>query len=213
MKKHWLVKSNNESLLIIALGWSCDESAVSHITPTDWDVLCLYDYRKIELLTPLEIEGYKRVTLIGWSFGVWAAEHIFNNIKFTRTIAINGSPFPVNEEYGISPRVLDVTIKGIRDGGIEKFNRRVYGDFFDDNPHHVSKREFAEQLEELQVLRVEGAKEHDSKLYWDRAIISRRDPIFPLSSLSNFWGHGVIITEMTHYPFADPQFIYTQIND
>lgn len=73
----------------------------------------------------------RRIYLFAWSFGVWVSELIFRGIPFYKTVALNGTPLPVNNRYGIPPKSFAVTLKGIARTGIEAFNRRTFDDFYD----------------------------------------------------------------------------------
>lgn len=131
MEQHWIVKERNRDLIVFALGWASDFHAVAHIRPEGYDILCTDDYRTIESVDPATVAGYRRIYLFAWSFGVWVSELIFRGIPFYKTVALNGTPLPVNNRYGIPPKSFAVTLKGIARTGIEAFNRRTFGNFYD----------------------------------------------------------------------------------
>ena len=77
-----------------------------------------------------EMKTYDKITLIGWSFGVWAAEYLSSKtgIKPNVTIAVNGTPIPADDQYGIPLNVFEGTLNNITEENIEKFYLRMFGD-------------------------------------------------------------------------------------
>ena len=162
MEQHWIVKERNRDLIVFALGWASDFHAVAHIRPEGYDILCTDDYRTIESVDPATVAGYRRIYLFAWSFGVWVSELIFRGIPFYKTVALNGTPLPVNNRYGIPPKSFAVTLKGIARTGIEAFNRRTFGDFYDTIAPWLETRPFEEKYEELCNLFDASAKAYRS---------------------------------------------------
>lgn len=101
MQFHWLNKQNNDKLIIFFAGWSFDEQPFKFLACDNYDVLIMYDYTSLDC----EIEDfsqYGEINLIAWSMGVFAAYLLKDNLpKFNKKIAINGTPLPVDDKYGI----------------------------------------------------------------------------------------------------------------
>ncbi|MFQ8807202.1 MAG: pimeloyl-ACP methyl esterase BioG family protein [Alistipes indistinctus] len=149
MEQHWIVKERNRDLIVFALGWASDFHAARHTSvPEGYDIPCTDDYRTIESVDPATVAGYRRIYLFAWSFGVWVSELIFRGIPFYKTVALT-APLPVNNRYGIPPKSFAVTLKGIARTGIEAFNRRTFGDFYDTIAPWLETRPFEEKYEEL----------------------------------------------------------------
>ena len=137
MREHWIKKEEGPDLLLIALGWACDERAAAHVVPDGYDVLCTFDYRDIRPLPPGLAAPYRRIVLLAWSFGVRAAERICRDIPLDRAIALNGTPYPVDDRLGIPRRSMLVTQKGIRRAGTEAFARKAYAEYYEIGRAHV----------------------------------------------------------------------------
>ncbi len=85
---------NNRDLVILFGTWGIDEKAFSTLTTDNFDFILFYNYSADEPLILPEMKTYRRVTVIGWSLGVWAAEYYGRKmgIRPDLTIAINGTP-------------------------------------------------------------------------------------------------------------------------
>ena len=109
MKHCWLNKGNSE-LLIFFAGWSFDENPFKFLKTDGLDVLVIYDYRDLTL--DVDFSGYEKYYLIGWSMGVYIAALLKDKLpEFQRTIALNGTPMPIDNGFGIPHRTFDLTLK------------------------------------------------------------------------------------------------------
>lgn len=134
MQTHWIKREGEDELLLFVLGWGADPHAVEHIRPDGYDSLAVFDYRVREPLSSSLNSEYGRIHLFAWSFGVWAAEQIATELDLYQAVALNGTPLPINDRYGIPERAFSVTLRGIPRSGCEGFNLRAYGDSFGDWP-------------------------------------------------------------------------------
>lgn len=225
-------------LAVFVLGWGANPAVVEHIRPAGFDKWVIYDYCTIEPVQLGEFEKYDNVWLFAWSFGVWAAERIFDlradgGRLFRRTVALCGSPLPVHDDYGIPVRAFETTLKGISSGGDEKFNRRTYGPYYDSLRESLASRPWPERMEELETLYRNStaggeiasaggktAVPHGSVItepagthVWTDAIAGSRDLIFPERNLLNYWGGKASVADMPHYPFGDAELIYRLIDE
>lgn len=212
MEKYWLRKEGNDSLVIFALGWAADHRIVEHLPLDGHDVLCLYDYTEMEPMAREEAAPYRRRTLCAWSFGVWAAERLLSEVDFTRAVALNGTPLPVDENFGIPLRVLDVTLRGLQKSGMELFDRRAYCRWYEDLAPHLSPRGLDANLRELQVLRTLSAENFIPTIRWDAAIVGTEDQIFPPENMARYWGSRTQSLPLPHYPFGDVDLILHHID-
>ena len=113
MRYCWLNKKNNDTLIIFFCGWSFDDKPFKYLECSNNDVLVIYDYAELELPENL-FDGYKEYYLITWSMGVYIAYLLRNKLpEFSKKIAINGTPFPVDDELGIPQKTFDLTPTGI----------------------------------------------------------------------------------------------------
>lgn len=220
MQQHFIVRTGNPRLVIFALGWGADHHLVEHIIPDGYDVVCLYDYRNAGALADIKPEGispadYSERYLFAWSFGVWAAEQIFAGETFTRAIAFNGTPFPVDENYGIEPRRMAVTIRGLASGGTDAFARRAYGGSYERLEPVLFTRSIDHNIAELRSLDGASRQVYTPTLKWDKAIVGDSDLIFPPANMQRYWlEKAEIKTEilpLPHYPFENAEVVTNEL--
>lgn len=186
-------------------GWGMDERAVQHLTGTG-DVLAFYDYRDIAGEEAPVTDGYDEIRAVAWSMGVWAAAVLLERWKLpvTRRVAINGTERPVDERYGILPKVYLLTERGMDERGRDKFFARMLAGREEMARFGANKpfRELHEQVEELRAIR-EQAMLIRPEMRWDKAYVSAGDVIFPPESQRNWWDGRceTVSIEGGHYPF------------
>ena len=100
MNTQWINCQNNNQLIIFFNGWGMSDSVLLEMDHSGFDVLMVNDYRSLGLEMP-DISGYEKKYLIAWSMGVWASGVC--SIDVDKSIAINGTPAPVNNQSGIDP--------------------------------------------------------------------------------------------------------------
>ena len=126
MKYKWLNKKNNKKLIIFFNGWGMDESIVKHLNPEDFDILMFYDYNNLKTDFDFNLlNNYSKKNLIAWSMGVMVAtcfspSLVLHLVDGTST-AINGTLKPIDPEFGIHPKIYDLTIKGFNEKGRKRF--------------------------------------------------------------------------------------------
>lgn len=212
MEKYWIARAGNDRLIVFVLGWAADHSVVAHIKPDGYDVLAIYDYRAMEPVGT-ELERYSEKYLFAWSFGVWAAEQLLAGVGFARAVAFNGTPFPVSDTYGIAPRRLDTTIRGLHAGGMEPFEKRAYGASYEIMAKNLSPRPLEDNIAELETLRRRSTEPYRPEISWDRAVIGSGDVIFPPENMRNYWSVRAEVLPLPHYPFADAEIILRELED
>ena len=222
METTWFVKTRGEegtagpshdAVVVIVLGWACAPRCVEHIRPEGCDVVCLYDFRGGAVDPGLSLDGYSRRYLLAWSFGVWVAEQLFAGVAWTRAVALCGSPLPVDARWGIDPKRLNVTLRGIRKYGIGEFNRRMYGEREYERLKPWLPFRDAEANEcELIDLSTASLEPYTPSLRWDRAVVGSDDVIFPVENLVAYWGERAEVLPLPHYPFGDAELIEREIN-
>lgn len=188
MQSHWLNKQNNNKLIIFFTGWSFDYKPFEFLNCKDFDVLIIYDYNDLELP---QIPEYKEYFLISWSMGVYTSYLLKDKLpQFTKKIAINGTPFPVNDEYGIPLKPFILTLRHAKTGLEGKFYQNIF------NSEEEYARYTKTQVERTIENRVSELNTLYSKIksteisyqnYFDTAIISNNDKIIPTKNQINFW--------------------------
>ena len=206
MKYHWLNKQNNCKLIIFFAGWSFDYKPFEFLNCNSYDILMLYDYNSFDI--PLNIPEYDKTYLISWSMGVYAAYILRNNLPdFTRKIAINGTPLPVDNEFGIPERPFLLTLKHAKTGLEKKFYENIFKtqEEFERYTFNPVERPIDNRVDELNSLYKKIKTEKiDYKKYFDKAIVSRFDKIIPPQNQINFWQQNntpCTILETGHFPY------------
>lgn len=208
MQYHWLnQKDGNKKLLLFFCGWSFDYKPFERLACNDYDVLMLYDYNDLSI--PIEILGYEEYFLITWSMGVFVAYLLKEKLpEFKEKIAINGTPFPVDNEKGIPIKTFDLTLKYVDTGLQGKFQRNLFKteEEFQKYLQNPVTREIPNQTSELVSLKkLIDKTDVDYKKYYNRAIISNTDKIIPTRNQHNCWDNvcPVVVLNSGHFPFYD----------
>lgn len=192
------------------LGWAADHILIKHIQPPGCDILCVYDYRKT---APLTIKPYRDKYLFAWSFGVLMAEVLLRDVEFTRAVALNGTPMPADDRFGIGRRRLDLTLRQLSAQGMEQFNRRAYGEHYERLTNHLSPRSLHDNIQELRELQRIAETPPQPAIKWNKAIVGERDMIFPPQNMLDYWGERAELLPLPHYPFADADIILREIDN
>lgn len=189
MRYKWLNKEGNNKLILFFNGWGMDEGVVKHLDSEDYDILMFYDYNTLE--TDFDFESlniYPEKNLIAWSMGVMIGGIISTLIRplstFShqgRRVCINGTLKPIDEEFGIHPKIYDLTIKGFNEKGQKRFIGSMFNETIDIN----CNRDIDEQHSELIALKNYQA---DETFKYNKILISDNDKIIPTKSQVAFWG-------------------------
>ncbi|HIS36796.1 TPA: DUF452 family protein [Candidatus Scatousia excrementigallinarum] len=205
MQYNWLNKNGNKKLIIFFCGWSFDENPFKTLDCGEYDVLILYDYKNNEL--PLKILEYEEYYLIAWSMGVYIAYLLRDLLPaFVKKIAINGTPFPIDNECGIPQRTFDLTLKYVDTGLQGKFQRNLFKEETDYQKYLINPvlRQIPDQAAELKELKDFIINHTVSyQKFYDHAIISSADKIVPTKNQVNCWSKiaGIIMLDSGHFPF------------
>ena len=206
MQFHWLNKQNNSKLIIFFAGWSFDENPFKFLACENFDVLIVYDYSTIDENIE-KFTSYKEINLIAWSMGVFVAYLLKDKLpKFNKKIAINGTPFPVNDEFGILVKPFLLTLRHARTGLEGKFYQNIFDtkEEFEKYSTMSVNRSIENRETELKSLydKIRSAEINYNKFY-DKALISSRDKIIPTQNQINFWQNNAEIEmlESGHFPY------------
>lgn len=221
-------------MVVLALGWAGSEELVEHLLlPEECDVVCLFDYRDLTLSDGLftELEAYAERYLMGWSFGVWAATRLFgmggedslaSALTWRGATAVNGTPAPVDDGYGIPKRGYELTARGIQGVGTRRFLERMCGspEVLEFYYRHRSTRPLDEIGEELAALG-KGAERGlvlpGGTNLWTRAVVGGRDAIFPPENMARYWAEAGVTTvldpDMPHYPFYNEDLLADLVHE
>ena len=211
MQFHWLNKQNKENLIVFFAGWSFDYRPFEFMDCENCDVLMIYDYNSIN---PNEFEKiqfsskYKNKTLLAWSMGVYAAYKLREFLgDFDKKIAINGTPFPVDNEYGIPEKPFLLTLKHAKTGLEGKFYQNIFdkSEEFERYLNTPVERSIDNRVDELKSLYEDiknSPKEYEK--FYDFAFVSSNDNIIPPKNQMNFWqtyNSPLKKLESGHFPY------------
>lgn len=207
MQYHWLNKQNNDNLIIFFCGWSFDYVPFERLECGKNDVLCVYDYSEITPILP--VGEYRQISLITWSMGVYIAYLLRNELpNFDKKFAINGTPFPVDDEKGIPHRTFDLTLKYVDTGLQGKFQQNLFKKPEDYEKYLLAPvgRSIENRAGELVALNefIKSQTIEYSKFY-DCAIISDADKIIPTRNQVKCWEGraNIVMLNSGHFPFYE----------
>ena len=201
-------KEASPSLVVFVLGWAANHRFVEHIRPRGFDVLSISDLRELKALAFPE---YRHKVLLAWSFGIWAAEHMFREEVFERAVALCGSPLPMSDKHGLGLRRARLTLRSLPDG-LLPFYRACLGPSFERFLPMLPARSPEELRQELDFL-IERSSHNDAPhIPWKQAVLGEKDTIFPLAPLLDYWGDKALALPFSHYPFADEAMVIQWIN-
>jgi pimeloyl-[acyl-carrier protein] methyl ester esterase len=204
-------RDKNDQLVIVYGGWGTDENVFIPLCNDDFDFILFYNYSADEALVLPEMKTYTRISLIGWSLGVWAAEYLLpkTGIKPDITIAVNGTPVPADDQFGIPLHVFEGTLNNITEENMEKFYLRMFGDkrTYKLNKDRIPSRTVKSLHDELRWLYNRIMEQKAPGFRWDYAVTSEKDRVFPSKNLIEYWQKETstkhIVLPMSHYLFHE----------
>jgi biotin synthesis protein BioG len=207
MKTYIRRREKNDRLVVLYSEWGTDENFFTPLLNDEFDFILFYNYSADEALVLPEMKTYKKIILIGWSLGVWAAEYLLpkTGIKPDITIAVNGTPIPADDKYGIPLYVFEGTLNNITEENIEKFYLRMFGDkkTYNLNKYMVPDRTIKSLHDELRWMYNRMMEQSEPGFRWDYAVTSENDRVFPSNNIISYWktqkSTRHIIVQMPHY--------------
>lgn len=108
-------KEGNPRLLLFFAGWGSDEHLFRRPVAEGYDYLLCFDYRTLDFDYSL-LDGYREIRLLAWSMGVWVAGQILSGRTYPweMKLAVNGTPFPIDDQRGIAEAVFHGTLENFR---------------------------------------------------------------------------------------------------
>jgi len=222
MNHLYLPSESASSLILLFLGWGYPADVFTGLEKSGYDILLLSDFRNfraadVEAYIFGELEKkarggrrYEEVIVVGWSFGVRAAGMFLNEtgLNVTLRLAINGTPYHIDELRGIPPEIFAGTLEGLSASTLKKFRLRCAGS----KALYVSTFAAGDTVPaaDIESLRQEliwfgelPRRGHESDIWsWDKAVIGGADRIFPPENQLRAWA-GIdtfVISGMPHQP-------------
>jgi biotin synthesis protein BioG len=211
MKTYIRRREKNDQLVVIFGSWGTDENVFTPLCHDDFDFILFYNYSSDEALVLPEMKLYKKITVIGWSLGVWAAEYLFpkTGIIPDIAIAVNGTPVPADNQYGIPLNVFEGTLNNLTEENMEKFYLRMFGDkkTYELNKDRVPHRSIKSLNDELRWLYNRIMEQKEPGFKWDYAVTSEIDRVFPSENVNSYWEKEKntkhIVLPLPHYFFHE----------
>lgn len=207
MKKQWLNKQNNDKCILFFNEWAMDETIISHLNFDEFDICMFNNYNSISSIED-DFSQYSEIYVVAWSLGVWVASKVLanSNIKFTKTIAINGTQQPIDDKFGINPSIFQNTLEEWN----EKNRKTFYLQMFGDNKKYrlmsagINKNKAIYQKNELRNLQIKISLKESFRLKFNTALIGSNDLFFTPQNQFNYWKRKtkIVISEFDHYPFT-----------
>jgi malonyl-CoA O-methyltransferase/biotin synthesis protein BioG len=209
MKTYIRRREKNEQLVVVYGGWGTDENVFTPLCNDESDFILFYDYSADEALVLPEMKTYSNITVIGWSLGVWAAEYLApkTGIKPDVTIAVNGTPFPADNKYGIPLKIFEGTLNNITEKNMMKFYLRMFGDkkTYRLNSNRIPHRTIKSLHDELRWLYNRIMEQKEPGFFWNYAVTSEYDRVFPAKNQKAYWttiqATRHIVLPQNHYLF------------
>lgn len=210
MRQVYIIHENHPRLLLFFAGWGADETPFKEYHPAKSDYMICYDYRTLDFDASL-LKDYQEIHVIAWSMGVWAASQLMGKLQeedssfsIKSSIAINGTPYPVDDKLGIPPAIYHGTLEGLTGPSLHKFLRRMCanGEAFKEFLKVTPRRPPEELKDELVEIERAYLSHPTTLFHWQQAIVGSNDRIIPPDNQLNAW-HGekteVLYTEDAHY--------------
>lgn len=206
MQSRLLHKDGSKRLLLIFAGPGVDDLMFNNIRRQGYDVMVVWDYRSFHIDWAC-VENYSEICLFAWSLGVYAASQTVQAIenKITLRIAVNGTPRPVDNLYGIPENTFYGILDNLSDADEKSFFSKMTSSDADSiyfNSHRPNRT--AEQLrEELQSIADRLILDTPSDMRWDVAFISKNDLVFPRFNQLRAWQGVAQVRQLDKGHFFD----------
>lgn len=205
MTYEYIIQERHPRLLLFFAGWASDPTPFRTYRPEGRDYMVCYDYRTLEGGTDA-VQGYQIMDVVAWSMGVWAASHVVPRlgIPVGRSIALNGTPFPIDAERGIAPAIWQGTLNHLTPLSLHKFTRRMCADT--DAFHRflrvTPRRPVDELADEMRTISRLQSTLPAPRFRWQQAVVGRDDHIIPSANQLRAWqklGVPVLQADISHY--------------
>lgn len=210
-----LIQNNSKKLILFFNGWSLDENIVNHLTSKNYDVTMFYDYSDLEISKEIidEINNYDEVNIIAFSFGVWGVNAGVNassldniNAKIKNIIAINGTLIPIDNQFGISEKMFDLTLSNLSEKTYPLFFKNMWGKCHEVDLSKMPNRSIEDKRQELIAIKNNSTQLKISDISFNKVFIGKYDKIIPAKNQFAFWGgkcdnKEIIELDSGHYAF------------
>lgn len=189
--QHKLIHSENSPrLLLVFAGWGMDAGVFGNLRRPGYDIMVVWDYRSYHIDWKC-VDRYDEICLLAWSMGVYAASQTIQAIenRITRRMAVNGTPWPIDDRMGIPEAIFNGTLSGLNDASLGRFYRRMCASKSDLAlfEAHRPERPVDELKDELQAIADRMILSTPARMIWDVAVVCKDDRIFPFHNQRAAW--------------------------
>lgn len=199
MEQTWMRRDGNRQAVLFFAGWNASPELLDFEPREGYDYLLCWNYRSLEADWTF-LPRYDSVRLLAWSFGVRMAEVFLpslGKVKWEGKAAVNGTPFPVHDRYGIDKSIFKKTLEGFSEPVWLKFMRNMSAGSGQESfvrEKIGQRRTWEDAKAELDFLadtvlagESRGGLLSETEVFWDKAFVSRFDLIFPPSRQMEAW--------------------------
>lgn len=207
-------------------GWGMDARCIPNGFNSQHDLVVVYDYQyksyqDLHYSEELHqiLSRYKSVTLIAWSFGVWAASQCYAKtalaeINLSKKYAINGTPIGIDGDYGVTPRMVEMTVRKLSESSLLRFYRNMFEDdesyqcFLKTRAPTRAFENIKSELIYLQKAIQASQKDQSNKqtdCFYDEALIGSQDRIFTSHATRAYYQYHSPETKIQE--FCAPHFM------
>lgn len=198
------INNDKLKLLIFFCGFYTDPECFIEFDNGSSDILFVYDYSTLNLdeLEYFDFSIYTEINLIAYSYGVFGANESYRALpEINNSVAISGTIYPIDESFGIKPKIYDLMLNSFNEEVIKNFKAKME---IDSGTIKNSKRTVENLKNELiGIKNYVLQNEIKQNFNFDKVIITKKDRIIPYSSQKNFWELHNNIEEINcgHFPF------------
>jgi len=211
MKFEFVHNEASSRLILIFAGWGSDAYTFADVAMPGWDVAVVSG---LDGLAPdiSAIGRYATVYLYAWSLGVWSAGRLAGRLNPAKAFAINGTPWPCDDDRGIPQAVFDGTANALDERNLYKFRVRMCGGLSaykqcEGRFGHI--RDVERLRRELRFVQEQGVC--GSPIRWDAAYVGSDDRIFPPQNQERAWRGFTRVVSLEGAPhYVDMQRIVRQ---
>ncbi|MBQ4122689.1 DUF452 family protein [bacterium] len=200
MNFEWRNKQNNANLIVFFSGWGSDKNINLNLKHNNFDILIIFNYKTFESIN-FDFSNYTKKYLIAWSMGVFVCNYYYETFKdFDKLIAINGTQSPIDDNYGISQNIYDLTIKNFNELSCSKFIKKMSPNLSIDKYCTRTIEDLKNELISIKNLKISNF------LTFNKSIISLKDRIIPAKNQINWWQNRCELIEQlenTHHYIFD----------
>lgn len=205
--KSFHINHDKTRLLIFFCGFYTDENCFIEFDNNSSDILFIYDYSDLDFseLEYFDYSPYVEINLIAYSYGVFAANEAARFLPpLNNAVAIAGTIYPIDDNYGIKPKIYDLMLNSFNVDVIKNFKAKM--ELNSKGEIKAAKRTVENLKAELtEIKKYVLRNEIKQNLDFEKVIITKKDKIIPYSAQKLFWErqNNVLEIDSGHFPFFE----------